>query len=197
MRNVVRKKPKTVVFIDGSNMFYLQKKLGWMFDWKKVLLFLKQENTLVKTNYYEAYEDLQLKTPFFDYLKKSKINVVTKKLKFIVEPETGMRSTKGNFDVEITKDIIFSVLEKRPKAERVILFSGDSDFASLVNDIKKKFRLDFIVYAGRGNLSWELRIAADKICYLEDLQSEIFRKKWGLTKGSKGYRIKKSFSRRS
>lgn len=30
------KRPTARVYIDGANMFYTQKELGWFFDWKKI-----------------------------------------------------------------------------------------------------------------------------------------------------------------
>lgn len=193
-----RNKAKSVVFVDGSNVFYLQKKLSWLFDWGKVILLLKTQDNVVKINYYEAYsDDLSTKKSFFDYLKKLGVSVSTKNLKYLIEPETGMRSAKGNFDVEITKDVIFALFDKKLKIEKVILLTGDSDFASLVYDLRKIFKIEVDVYAGRKNLSWELRVAADRVFYLEDLKDKIFRKSWGLTKTGLGTRIKPSFSRGS
>lgn len=195
---MIQKKTRVIVFIDGSNMFYLQKKLGWMFDWEKLLNILSREDTPVNMNYYEAYQDnIKTKKNFFDCLEKLGVTIITKKLKYLVEPETGTRSAKGNFDVEITKDMIFSLFENKPRIKKVILLSGDSDFAPLIYDLRKMFEAEFDIYAGRKNLSWELRIAADKVLYLEDLKDKIFRKTWGLTKNRQDNKIKPSFSRRS
>ena len=33
-------KPRVKVYIDGANMFYTQKKLGWFVDWKKMKDYL-------------------------------------------------------------------------------------------------------------------------------------------------------------
>ena len=35
-------KPESKVYIDGANMFYTQKKLGWFIDWKKTKDFLTE-----------------------------------------------------------------------------------------------------------------------------------------------------------
>lgn len=29
-------RPKVKIYIDGANIFYTQKKLGWSIDWKKI-----------------------------------------------------------------------------------------------------------------------------------------------------------------
>ncbi len=138
--------------MDGSNVFYLQKKLGWMLDWKKVEILFVKKYLGTKLNFYEAYkDDFATKSRFFGFLEERGFEVHTKKLKYIVDPETGKRISKGNFDVEITKDIIFALLAKKPKIQRVVLFSGDSDFAPLVYDLRKRFKANFVVAASRRN----------------------------------------------
>jgi len=37
-----KEKPKVIVFIDGANMFYSQRDLGWIFDWKKIKKTFRQ-----------------------------------------------------------------------------------------------------------------------------------------------------------
>jgi len=34
-------KPRMKVYIDGANVFYSQKKMGWILDWVKVKTYLK------------------------------------------------------------------------------------------------------------------------------------------------------------
>lgn len=36
-------KPKIKIYIDGANMFYTQKRLGWSIDWEKVKKYIEQE----------------------------------------------------------------------------------------------------------------------------------------------------------
>ncbi len=36
-------KLKAKVYIDGANMFYTQKKLGWFIDWQKMKKYLKEK----------------------------------------------------------------------------------------------------------------------------------------------------------
>lgn len=35
--------PKVKIYIDGANVFYTQKKLGWSVDWKKIKDIIKRE----------------------------------------------------------------------------------------------------------------------------------------------------------
>ena len=36
-------KPKVKIYIDGANMFYTQKRLGWSISWKKVKNYIEEE----------------------------------------------------------------------------------------------------------------------------------------------------------
>ena len=38
--------PKSKIYIDGANMFYSQKKLGWSFDWKKIKEYIEKESVI-------------------------------------------------------------------------------------------------------------------------------------------------------
>ena len=38
------KENKTIVFIDGSNTYHAQKKLGWLIDWKKMIELISKNH---------------------------------------------------------------------------------------------------------------------------------------------------------
>ncbi len=78
---------------------------------------------------------------------------------------------KANFDVEITADILLDKF----KPDEIIIFSGDSDFCYLVKKLKD-IGLKVSVCSSRKTISWELKLEASKIIYLEDIESEIKRK---------------------
>jgi uncharacterized LabA/DUF88 family protein len=45
-------KPKAKVYIDGANMFYTQKELGWFVDWAKIKDYLNKEWEVLEIKYY-------------------------------------------------------------------------------------------------------------------------------------------------
>ena len=108
------KKQKAKIYIDGSNTYHAQKKLGW----------IKEEERLIY---------------------------------------------KANFDVEITADILLGL----NSLDKVILFTGDSDFIYLVNIIKNQGKnIEF--YSSKKTIAWEIRKKSKtKVNYLEDLESVI------------------------
>jgi uncharacterized LabA/DUF88 family protein len=154
------------IFIEGSNIYFAQKKLGRWLDWVKVKNYLSENYLVSKIRYYAGVRKNDKKTQLFlKKLKRIGFEVITKQVKLIVD-EAGRRIEKANFDVEITADI----LKCAKKTELIILFSGDSDFDYLVRLLQKDGKKVYI-YSSKKTLSWELKLSADKCFILEHLPS--------------------------
>lgn len=182
------KKPKAKVYIDGANMFYTQRDLGWIFDWKKIRKLLVQNYKVLKINFYIGTKNIHEKDKFVRALTHMGFTCHTKALKKIRVAEqvidhgkyvlAAHDEFKSNFDVEIGIDAVLNSGDE----DVVILFSGDSDFVYLVKVLQKRFKKKVHVYSSRKHLSWELRLTTDKYFYLEDFRKEILFRKWPLTK---------------
>lgn len=167
----------TKVYIDGSNVFYTQKKLGWSLDWAKVKVYLETGREILEYRYYTGLKQGDEKMPkFLGYLDAIGITPFTKPLKKIrVSPDeygyliskTGF-IYKANFDVEIAADILLD----KSLPEEIILFSGDSDFEYLLQKIRNRGQ-KAIVAASRKTVSWELKLAADEIIFFEDIKQKV------------------------
>jgi len=48
-------KLKVKVYIDGANVFYAQKKMGWVLDWKKIKSFLNDNYEVAEFRYYQGW----------------------------------------------------------------------------------------------------------------------------------------------
>lgn len=171
---------KIKIYIDGANMFYTQKKLGWTFDWAKIKSEITKNNEVLGWRYYIAVKDDDLKVQkYLKYLDMLGFDVSTKKLKKIkIEPTDPRFSIyksehifKANFDIEIATDILLD----KTKIDEVILFSGDSDFEYLVKKLKDS-GVRVVVWSSRRTISWELKLRASKIVYFEDNKGIIERK---------------------
>ncbi len=77
---------------------------------------------------------------------------------------------KGNMDVEITIDAV-NLLEY---FDAVVLFSGDSDFLSLVNYLRSQKKQVFVI-SSKNNVSQELRTGADGYIDILKINDDI----WG------------------
>jgi len=165
-------KSKTKIYVDGANIFYTQKKLGWVLDWKRVKNLMEAEKEALDWRYYVGVKkDDDGMRKYLKYLNAIGFNAFTKPLKKIrISGGETKYIYKANFDVEITADILLDKL----KIDEVIIFSGDSDFQYLVGKLKNA-GLKVIVYSSRKTISWELKLAASEVIYLEDIEGMIKR----------------------
>ncbi|OGZ27442.1 MAG: hypothetical protein A2365_03130 [Candidatus Nealsonbacteria bacterium RIFOXYB1_FULL_40_15] len=173
-------KPKAKVYIDGANMFYTQKKLGWFIDWKKVKDFLQENREILEIRYYTGLKVNDEKmASFLRYLDNIGIAPFTKPVKVIKvgndHPSKKFYNYseiyKSNCDVEMATDILL----ERKEIDEIILFTGDSDFQYLIKklkDIGKKVA----VFSSRKTISWEIKLVVTKYIYLEDIKDKIIRK---------------------
>lgn len=165
-------KPKIKIYIDGANIFYTQKKLGWSLDWKKVKNLMENEKEALDWRYYVGVKkDDEGMRKYLKYLNAIGFNTFTKSLKKIKISDGEIKYIyKANFDVEITADILLDKL----KIDEIIIFSGDSDFKYLVEKLKNA-GLKVTVYSSRKTISWELKLSASEVIYFEDIKEEIRR----------------------
>ncbi len=164
-------KPKVKVYIDGANVFYTQKKLGWFVDWSKLKDFIESKKEVVEWRYYTGLMDNDEKMQkYLRHLDKIGFIAVTKPLKKIKIGEDGKFIYKANFDVEITVDILLDKF----KLDEIIILSGDSDFVYLIKKLKD-LGLKTSVYSSKKTISWELKILGCNITYFEKIKDKILR----------------------
>lgn len=163
-------RPKAKVYIDGANVFYTQKKLGWSFDWAKIKSEIAKTHEILGWRYYVAYKEGDLKMQkYLKYIDALGFEAFTKKLKKI-KIENSKFIFKANFDVEIATDILLN----KTKINEIVLFSGDSDFEYLVKKLKDA-GIRVVVWSSRKTISWELKLIASRVVYFEDMQDSIRR----------------------
>jgi uncharacterized LabA/DUF88 family protein len=123
------------VFIDASNIYHSQKKLGWRIAFKKFKEYFENNMNLERICFYTAYDPEYTKQrQFLDLLEILGYTVRKKRIKFIKDfgrEEGGFH--KGNLDVELTIDAVHN----RDDFQSFVLFSGDSDFEALLKYMKK------------------------------------------------------------
>lgn len=151
-------------------MFYAQKRFGWSLDWNKIKNYIETEKGVSEWRYYVGVKDSDDKMlKYLKYLNTIGFNAITKPLKKIKISGDGF-IYKANFDVEITADIL---LEKS-KLDEVIIFSGDSDFRYLAKRLKDS-GIKTIIFSSRKTISWELKLEASEVFYLEDIKDKVQR----------------------
>lgn len=163
---------RVAIFIDGSNMFYAQRALGWRIDWAKVLTFFSKDKELYNGFYYAAENE-------GEYAQESFLRALTymgyivrrRPLKSILDQETGLTLYKANLDV----DIVVDMLATMNQYDVAILMSGDGDFERAFEFLRSRGKEVHCVSI-RSMISFELLNASDSPRYfLEDLRSELQR----------------------
>jgi uncharacterized LabA/DUF88 family protein len=158
---------KAGVYIDGANILHGGMKAGWLVDYVKLMDFLKNRFDPSIFSFYDSvgYEKdsvgrfkknsegkrIHKKTQvgFYNFLKGLGIRMITKPLKYI---DGNPEMPKNNMDSYITLDVI----KEADLWDELVLFSGDSDFDRLVEDmigLRKKTH----IFSFESHLSYELK----------------------------------------
>lgn len=121
------KKWRTVVFIDLSNIFYMQYTLWRKFETKKFLNELDKDKLIAKTCLFWAYsEDKQSQVDWVNWLMES----FWEKDNFLIEfKKLRLKWWKHKWNMDT--EIIFEASTKKDTFDTMILFSWDWDFAHL------------------------------------------------------------------
>lgn len=161
---------KIAIFIDGANMFYAQRKLGWHIDYRKVYDYLAKAGDVYNAFYYTSVTtppDTGVES-FLRALTAMGYSVRRKPIKEISDQETGNVIRKANLDIEIVIDM-FNTVELYDVA---ILASGDGDFERAVELIRSKGKR--IIGLGSASMAaYDLVNAMDRYIFLEDVRDQV------------------------
>lgn len=148
---------RVALFVDGANFFYMQKKLGWHVDVKKLFDYCKNYGELVDAYFYASIDNPMepQQQRYIDALISIGYTVITKQVKSITDHATGEIFKKANLDTEIVLDM-FNSLELY---DMVVLVSGDSDFERALMQLRARGKR-FKVMSTLGMVAYEIRQVA-------------------------------------
>jgi len=155
--NILRENEKLVVGIEGLarfiNLFAEQRRFYYGIDRRKKSTW--HINRLAKGSGFKVnskeiqwikrYLDKDNEGDFIQYIKKTKVEIKEDGNGFFIE------TPKCNFDVEIAVDAVHLM----DYYDTFALFSGDSDFVSLINFLKKKGKKIILFHSGK--VFWRLK----------------------------------------
>ncbi len=158
------------IFVDGNNMFYAQQKNGWFFDPKRVIEYFTTDPmvSLVNAFWYTGLKDPQDQRSFRDALIALGYTVRTKVMKEQYDHSSERYLQKANLDIEIVIDMFNTVNQYN----RVVLFSGDSDFERAIELLRSK-NTHITVVSTEGMIARELRNVSDRYIDLNDIRTHI------------------------
>ena len=142
---------RVYVFVDAANILYSQQTLRWRVDYKKLKEYFEKECDLKGIYFYTGrLGENQKQNSFIEKLSKLGYVVKAKEVKRIkVSRDT--YEWKGNLDVELTIDVIANL----NNFDTLVLMSGDSDFAALLDTAKSQNKR-VLVMSTKGHVSKEL-----------------------------------------
>lgn len=161
---------RAVVFIDGANIYATSKAIGIDIDYRALLEAFQKRSRFLRAYYYTAYvEDQEFSSirPLIDWLDYNGYTVITKPAKEFTDA-SGRRKVKGNMDIEITVDAI----DLAEHYDHIFLFSGDGDFAALVESLQRRGKVVTVVSTLKTPtpmISDDLRRQADYFIDVADL----------------------------
>lgn len=161
-------KGKVYVFIDGANIFYAQRSLGWKISYQKLMKYFKKECG-VKTKcflYIATIPQNPKQKKFLDLLDIIGYIVRTKPIK-VINLKNNQKMWKGNLDIELALEM-YETIESYDTA---VLVSGDSDFAAIIDRVKQKGK-NILVISTKNHISKEL-IQRAKFIDFKKLKKEL------------------------
>jgi uncharacterized LabA/DUF88 family protein len=153
-------------FIDGQNLHFGIKSLGWKLDHKKFRAYLEKEHGVSKAyiflGFMEEHQDL------YNVLQEAGFICFFKPL---VRYEDG--TIKGNVDA----DMVLQVMIDIDKYDRAVIVSGDGDFSSLLRYLIHKDKLGQVLIPNREKYSslFDRLDGFDEnhVTYMNDLRSQL------------------------
>jgi uncharacterized LabA/DUF88 family protein len=168
---------RTVLFVDGANLYSASRNLGFDVDYRNLLDFFRRKVHVLRAYYYSALletEEYSPLKPLTDWLAYNGYTLVTKPAKEFTDA-AGRRRVKGNMDIELAIDM----LELAPKIDHAVLFSGDADFRRLVEAVQRRGVRVSVVSTIRTSppmVADDLRRQADQFIDLADIAPEFTRR---------------------
>lgn len=165
---------RVAVFVDGSNLFYTQRNMGWIMSLDKFLSYIEDTyGNIVDAYYYigKGTPPAEGQQQFLDAVVESGYTLVTKTLKTI-RNEDGMVKKKANLDIEIVLDM-FNTIDTYDLA---VLVSGDGDFDRALQQLRARGK-EFFVFSTDEYVAKEIRqTAGRRYINLETLKDDILHK---------------------
>ena len=175
---------RIAVFIDGANTHAACRALGFIIDFKRLLMLFRSKGRLVRAYYFtavieDAEDEFSSLRPLVDWLDYNGFAMITKPTKQFTDA-TGRTKIKGDMDVEIA----VTALQIASEIDHAVLLTGDGDFAPLVAALQGMGKRVSVVSSLKTNppmIADELRRQADQFVDLVQLENDISRERANLS----------------
>ncbi len=162
----MQKELKNHAYIDANNLHKGIKSLGWQVDYKKFRRFLTEKYGVKKA--YLCIGFVAANAGLYRDLQNWGYTLIFK-------PTISYKGKiKGNCDGELILQVMAELApDSESPCEKVVLVTGDGDFASLVNYLEPKGKLEILLSPVEAQCSSLLKKATSTITYLEQMRSKL------------------------
>jgi len=156
--------------VDGHSMFYVQQKLGWFFDPRRLLELAAASPGLEVGSafWYAGLKDPTDQRPFRDALTSLGFTVRTKPLRELGGETEPRQFARANLDVEIAIDL----MAVAHRTDVLWLLSGSRDLERLLEVLRAR-GVQTVLMSTDGMVPRELRNAADRFVDLAGLRPQL------------------------
>ena len=164
---------RIALFIDGQNLHFAAKSLGFGVDFKRLLFEFQRRGKIMRSYYYTTINEnggYSVRS-LVDWLDYNGFKVLAKPTKEFDNGE-GPRKTKRSIGVELAVD----ALEISDRIDHLVLFSGDGDLRALVEAVQWRGVRVTVISTIRTRppmVADELRRQADAFLELDDFKASI------------------------
>lgn len=156
-------KENNFAYIDGANLHRGVTSLGWVLDYKKFRVWLKEKygvaNAYLFIGFVSKHKNL------YTHLQEAGFILIYKQVIY-----DGMGTVKGNCDTILVLKVASDFYEK--KFNKAVLVSSDGDYAELVEFLKNKQSL-LIIVSPSNKCSYLLRKQNVPLLYLDSQRKKM------------------------
>lgn len=146
------KKSTTIyAFLDNENINISTKKQWWKIDWKKFREMLRDKFGVTRAFQFMGY--IKTYEPMYEYFRECGYEIIFKPV-----ATYGNDTHKGNVDT----DLVLHTMIEYPNYDKAVIVTGDGDFASLVEYLKKQKKLKQLIVPNQHRYSKFLDDAVPK-----------------------------------
>lgn len=163
----MQKEGNNYAFIDSQNLNLAIRGQGWILDYRRFFIYLKEKYHVTKAFLFFGY--IAKNKPLYIFLQKCGYSLIYKPILTY-----GRKPIKGNIDAEL---VLHAMIEYK-NFKRAIIVTGDGDFHCLVNHFYKHNKLERLLIPDAYNYSGLLKpFAPDKVHFMNSLKFKLAHKK--------------------
>lgn len=157
-------KRKNYAFIDSQNLNLNIRNQGWILDFARFRVYLKEKHGVTKAFLFIGYVEDNKK--LYDFLARAGYLCIFKPT---LEYKDG--STKGNCDAEL----VLQAMIEFSNYEKAVIVSGDGDFHCLVKYLLEKSKLESLIIPNRYKFSalLKFRVFRPYLRFMNDLRNRL------------------------